>query len=236
MARSIALGALLLAASCLAHVRMTAISVNGGAFETDSVRLPPSNSPVTDVTSDDIICNVNGNIAAPGTTTVPAGATVVAQWDAGAHPGPNIIYLAPVDDVTTTTITGLTWTKISQQGIINAAEASNGWSSPLPNGQYHFTIPSTVPSGLYLLRVETIGLHVASTYPGAQFYSSCVQIEVTNGGSGSLSGVAFPGAYKGSDPGITINIYYPVPTTYTFPGGPVWQDGSTENDNDAGDL
>jgi len=43
--------ALLLALPAFAHVRMTAISVNGGAFVSDSVRLPPSNSPVTDVTS-----------------------------------------------------------------------------------------------------------------------------------------------------------------------------------------
>lgn len=34
------LSALLLAGSALAHVRMTAISVNGGSFVTDSVRLP----------------------------------------------------------------------------------------------------------------------------------------------------------------------------------------------------
>ena len=54
---------------------------------------------------------------------------------------------------------------------------------------------------------------------------SCVQIDVTNGGSGAPTGVAFPGAYQGSDPGITIDIYYPVPTTYDFPGGPVWPDG-----------
>lgn len=112
-----------------------------------------------------------------------------------------------------------------------------------------------MPSGNYLLRVETIGLHVAQTYPGAQFYSSCVQINVTGGGSATPTGVSFPGAYVGSDPGITINIYYPVPTTYDFPGGPTMDGssmlsskissatnpfhfipiGSTENDNDAGD-
>lgn len=46
-----ALLSLLLAGSAMAHVRMTAISVNGGAFVSNSVRLPPSNSPVTDVTS-----------------------------------------------------------------------------------------------------------------------------------------------------------------------------------------
>ncbi|KAH8111154.1 glycosyl hydrolase family 61-domain-containing protein [Phellopilus nigrolimitatus] len=228
---------LLAASSALAHVRMTAISVNGGAFETDSVRLPPSNSPVTDVTSDDIICNVNGDIPVSGITTVPAGSTVVAQWDAGAHPGPNLVYVAKVLNATTPTITGLSWTKISQQGIVDAAlgSSSGGWSSPLPNGQYSFVLPDSLPAGQYLLRVETIGLHVASTYPGAQFYSSCVQIAVTGGGSGTPTGVAFPGAYVGSEPGITSDIYYPVPQTYTFPGGAVWPDGSTENDNDAGD-
>lgn len=77
-----------------------------------------------------------------------------------------------------------------------------------------------MPSGNYLLRVETIGLHVAETYPGAQFYIGCVQINVTGGGSATPTGVSFPGAYAGSNPGITIDIYYPVPTTYVFPGGP----------------
>jgi len=231
------LSTLLLAIPALAHVRMTSISVNGGSPVTDSVRLPPSNSPVTDVTSNDIICNVDGSTPVSGITQVPAGASIAAQWDSGAHPGPNIVYMAKVNNATTSTITGLSWTKISQQGIVDPSLAANagGWSSPLPDGKYHFTVPSEIPSGQYLLRVETIGLHVASTYPGAQFYIGCVQIEVTGGGSGSPSGVSFPGAYAGSDPGITLNIYYPVPQTYTFPGGPVWPSGSTENDNDEGD-
>ena len=46
-----ALSLIAFGATAMAHVRMTAISVNGGAFVTDSVRLPPSISPVTDVTS-----------------------------------------------------------------------------------------------------------------------------------------------------------------------------------------
>lgn len=47
----------------------------------------------------------------------------------------------------------------------------------------------------FVFSVETIGLHVASTYPGAQFYSSCVQINVTGGGNASPATVSFPGAY-----------------------------------------
>ncbi|KAG8736326.1 hypothetical protein FRC12_017686 [Ceratobasidium sp. 428] len=218
MRSSALLFAIACAGSALAHVRLTAISVNGGAPDTTSVRLPPNNSPVTDVNSNDIICNVNGNRAASGVTNVPAGATAYVQWDQGAHPGPNLIYLAKVSDAKTTTITGLKWFKISQEGLLGGQT----WSSPKSNGRYSFKIPSNIAPGQYLLRGETIGLHASSTYPGAQFYMSCVQINVTGGGSANPAGVSFPGAYKGSDPGITINIYYPVPTSYTFPGPAVY--------------
>ena len=74
-----------------------------------------------------------------------------------------------------------------------------------------FTIPAETPSGDYLIRVEQIGLHVAETEGGAQFYLSCGQITITNGGNGTPSPlVAFPGAYSPTDPGILIDIYYPV--------------------------
>jgi hypothetical protein len=74
-----------------------------------------------------------------------------------------------------------------------------------------FNIPASVPSGEYLLRVEHIALHSAGSSGGAQFYISCGQVNVTGGGSGTLTDlVAFPGAYKATDPGILIDIYYPV--------------------------
>lgn len=82
------------------------------------------------------------------------------------------------------------------------------------------TIPRCLQDGEYLLRAEHIGLHSAGSAGGAQFYISCAQITVT-GGSGTYSPkslVSFPGAYKATDPGIMINIYYPVPTSYTPPG------------------
>lgn len=47
--------------------------------------------------------------------------------------------------------------------------------------------------------MEAIALHTASTYGGAQFYISCGQIEVTNGGSGNPGPlVAIPGVYTGN--------------------------------------
>lgn len=41
-----------------------------------------------------------------------------------------------------------------------------------------FTIPKNVPSGKYLVRVESIALHQAQNVGGAQMYLSCAQIEV----------------------------------------------------------
>lgn len=75
----------------------------------------------------------------------------------------------------------------------------------------NFTIPKATPSGDYLARFEHIGLHAASQPNGAQFYLSCAQVTVTGGGSGTPGPlVSFPGAYKATDPGILIQIYYPV--------------------------
>ena len=49
----------------------------------------------------------------------------------------------------------------------------------------------------------------------------CAQINITGGGSTSPATVSFPGAYKGSDPGITINIYQTL-SGYTIPGPSVF--------------
>lgn len=73
------------------------------------------------------------------------------------------------------------------------------------------------------MRVEHIALHSASEPGGAQFYISCGQVNVSGGGNGSPSPtVEFPGAYMEDDPGLMLNIYYPIPTSYTLPGPAVW--------------
>jgi hypothetical protein len=77
------------------------------------------------------------------------------------------------------------------------------------NGQgiHKIRIPSCIEPGQYLLRAEMIALHGASSYPGAQFYMECAQINVTGGGSAKPSTVSFPGAYSGNDPGVKFNLY-----------------------------
>ena len=71
------------------------------------------------------------------------------------------------------------------------------------------TIPPTLAPGEYLLRHEILGLHVAGTRMGAQFYPSCTQIRVTQGGSVALPvGIALPGAYDPEDPGVSFSFFY----------------------------
>ena len=70
------------------------------------------------------------------------------------------------------------------------------------NSSWTTTIPSSVPSGNYLIRFETIALH---SLP-AQFYPECAQLSITGGGSTAPTAaelVSFPGAYSNSDPGRT---------------------------------
>lgn len=83
---------------------------------------------------------------------------------------------------------------------------------------YEYTIPSCLTAGSYIVRHEIIALHAAYTYPGAQWYPSCHQVQVTGGGTstGPTTKAAFPGAYSATDPGITYDAYQA--TTYTIPG------------------
>jgi hypothetical protein len=185
-----------------------------------------SNGPVTDVSSNAIRCYELSPGTASQTYTVNAGDTIgFTAASSISHPGPLQFYMAKVpSDKTAATFdgSGNVWFKVYSQG----ATFSGGQMTWASNGkqQVTFTLPKSLPTGEYLVRVEHIGLHSAGSAGGAQFYISCAQIKVNNGGSGSPGPlVSFPGAYKASDPGIQLNIYYPVPTSYTPPGPAVWQ-------------
>jgi cellulase len=65
-----------------AHTRVYGLWVNDvdqGDGRSVYIRSPPSNSPVKDVTSTDIICNVN-NVAVPENVSVNAGDKVTFEW------------------------------------------------------------------------------------------------------------------------------------------------------------
>jgi hypothetical protein len=80
---------------------------------------------------------------------------------------------------------------------------------------YSATIPSCIPAGDYLLRIEQMAIHNPGSPP--QFYDACAQIKVTGGGSKVFSGVKIPGHVKSTDSGYTANIYSNF-NSYTVPG------------------
>ncbi|KAH7305876.1 glycoside hydrolase family 61 protein [Stachybotrys elegans] len=220
----------LLASASLAfgHATFQQLWVNGADQADTCVRRPPSNSPISGVTTNDIRCNVNGARGVSGVCSVPAGATVEVEMHeqpnarscsnpaiGGNHHGPVIVYMSKVNDATTADGSS-PWFKVAEHGFKDGI-----WGDEYLNqncGRFPFTVPSSLPSGDYLVRAEIIALHVAASPGGAQPYVSCYQIRVT-GGSGSVpSGVSFPGAYSASDPGILYNIYSGNNANYRVPG------------------
>jgi hypothetical protein len=194
-----------------AHYRFIALNANNTiTTDWEYVRQDTnSNSPVTDVTSDDIRCNV-GSLSYGAETaiaTVAAGSTVGAHWDvAPYHPGPGMAYLSKATGDITTYAGDGDWFKIWQDGPTFTSSAINFATGDGSMPDFNFTIPAATPPGDYLLRVEQVGLHVASSEGGAQFYISCAQLHITGSGSGTPSPtVKFPGAYSADDPGLLIN-------------------------------
>ncbi|KIK69990.1 glycoside hydrolase family 61 protein [Collybiopsis luxurians FD-317 M1] len=217
----------------LAHYTLPDLIVNG-TVTTDwqYVRETANhytNDPVTDVTSDAIRCYEldSTSAGAAGIATVAAGSTVGFRSNIALyHPGYLSAYMSSASPAANSNSAGLgkTWFKIWEAKP--AYSPSTGMTFPTENEQeFTFTIPKSTPSGQYLLRGEQIALHVASSVNGAQFYLSCAQINVVNGGNGSPGPlVSFPGAYSANDPGILINIYA-LPASYTgyqAPGPAVW--------------
>ncbi|TGO39729.1 hypothetical protein BHYA_0049g00650 [Botrytis hyacinthi] len=189
-----------------------------------SIRMPPSNSPVLDVASDNITCNVNGNVVPSGVNTTAAneGDAITVQWDSSTHPGPIQHYLfGPVDDASMATGIG-SWFKIDEYVEVNGTWASNLMDAG--NMSYTFKLPTGMASGEYLLRSEMLALHSAQTVGGAQWYIGCAQLSIT-GTSGDSCGpsIELPGDYNATDPSIYIpNIYYGFDiSTYTPPGGAI---------------
>ncbi|KAK8159363.1 fungal cellulose binding domain-containing protein [Phyllosticta citrichinensis] len=213
-----------------AHYTFPSLVANGNTTEEwQYVRMTSnhySHGPVTDVTSQDIRCWTDSSVDHTAETySVAAGSKVGFTVDPDiSHPGPLQFYMAKVPDGKTAAAwdgSGQVWFKIFGQGpTINSTGLS--WPSS-GKKQVDVTLPASLPNGQYLLRAEHIALHGAGSEGGAQFYIACAQLQVTGGGNGEPSPkVALPGAYKATDPGILINIYYPVPTNYTLPGPAVW--------------
>ncbi|KAJ0384206.1 hypothetical protein COL922a_008879 [Colletotrichum nupharicola] len=218
------------------HAIFQQLWVNGEDKESTCVRMPASNSPVTDVTSNDMRCNA-GSAAASTTCGIKAGDTITVEMHqhntracseeaiGGAHHGPVMIYLSSVEDAAAADGSS-SFFKVFESGYF---ANNNTWGNDLINkgcGKQNFVIPSDIAPGDYLLRAETVALHAAGSEGGAQYYMSCYQIKVEGTGSAKPQGVSFPGAYKATDPGLLINIYNTI-SNYVIPGPAVYGSGSS---------
>ncbi|KAF8153812.1 glycoside hydrolase [Crassisporium funariophilum] len=201
----------ILGLAALAH----GASAHCSTQSTGAVRKPANNSPVESVSSSMIRCNT-AVTSATETVTVSPGSTIGFKLDNSLyHSGPAAIYIAKAPSSVAGWDGGGSWVKIAEWGATFnpfkfVAEGQSQLTTTLPN----------VPAGEYLVRIEQIGLHVAGA---PQFYISCAQIKVTSGGGSLPGGVSIPGYISSSDPGLTVNIYYPVPTSYKVPGPSVWR-------------
>jgi hypothetical protein len=163
------------------------------------------------------------NAAGVLTMDVKAGTTVNFNARASiSHPGALNVYMAKAPNGTSVSSfdgKGKVWFKVAHDGP-NISGGGLSWPTQGLRS-VPIKIPSCLEAGEYLLRIEHIALHSAGSVGGAQLYISCAQLRVA-GGSGTMNAnnlLAFPGSYDARDPGLMINIYYPVPKSYTAPGG-----------------
>lgn len=108
--------------------------------------------PQTDVTSDDIACNVDGSTVPSGVDTIAAneGDTITVGWDISSHPGPITHFLlGPVDDAANESGIGAGWFKIDERDYVDGEWANEYISDN--GGNYTFTLPTGLESGDYLV-------------------------------------------------------------------------------------
>ncbi|KAF9461352.1 glycoside hydrolase family 61 protein F [Collybia nuda] len=196
------------------------------------IRKIPGNGPVTDLASIDVQCNgwseggTPGSAPAPIYATVAAGSSLALNWTAwpDSHIGPMITYMAraPSDITKWNPGTSAVWFKVHELGKTSDGKWAATDLLTASKSIYTFTIPSKLKAGQYLIRHEIIALHAAYTYPGAQVYPSCIQVQVTGSGTSlPTSFVSFPGAYTASTPGIVYDAYTNT-GAYPIPGPAVW--------------
>ncbi|THG95831.1 hypothetical protein EW026_g5889 [Hermanssonia centrifuga] len=145
--------------AALAHGGVLSYSNGGNWYE--------GCNPIQDATDPTLACNDDGTAGALQlTATVAAGSAITAYWNqVWPHAiGPMLTYLAqcPGSSCTGSDASTLEWFKIDEAGLLSGTVYDGQWGDGqmiADNSSWTTTIPSTVPSGNYLIRFETIALH-----------------------------------------------------------------------------
>lgn len=192
----------------------------GSKSSTQAVRQPQDNSPLHDITSPDVVCNVNPGKAGE-TVTIASGQKIGFQVDVAMyHESPVAIYLGKAPSTAAEWDgSGQRWFKIAEWG---AKSFSPMIFSSYEQTDFTTTIPKTTPPGEYLVRIESLALHLGTGVP--EIFESCGQIKITNDGATSEPSpkVSIPGYIAADDKDLTMNIYETGISSYTVPGPAVW--------------
>ncbi|KAI0397967.1 endoglucanase II [Xylariaceae sp. FL0594] len=214
---SIAAVSALAAQSVSAHYIFQKLTAGSVQFDTyQYIRKNTNyNSPVTDLASNDLRCNVGASGSGTDTIEMTAGEAFKFTADTAVyHQGPTSFYLSKAPGKAADYDGSGEWFKIKDIG-----PTFNGGSATWDLEQtYSATLPKCIENGEYLLRIQQLAIH--NPWPAGipQFYISCAQIKVTGGtGTANPQKVLIPGAFKSTDPGYTVNIYSNF-KNYTVPG------------------
>ncbi|KAA8909303.1 glycosyl hydrolase family 61-domain-containing protein [Sphaerosporella brunnea] len=238
-----------------AHSVVSHFHVNGKA-ESSCVRQADSTSPVIDLASEAMACNV---VSTPATAKceVKGGETVEFEWRTDrniapenyplnengerigvtdtSHIGPCAVYAKKVSDALTGEGPGNGWFKIMEDGL-----DSNGVFCTTrlrkSNAYQSAKIPMSIAPGDYLLRAELLTLKNAGPksvggQEQPQFYSGCVQVTIT-GTTGTVTPetVSIPGYVNTDTPGLTFDVRNSPTGTfsgYSVPGPALFSDAAT---------
>lgn len=223
----LSLAAALLAASpAAAHYRWEKLNDNAvWQFIRESTN---DNSPVTDLASNDLRCNVGASGTGVNTTAVNAGDSFTFALDIAVyHQGPITAYMSKAPSTASEYVGDGDWFKIAEEGPTFSGSTAT-W--PL-RSSYTYKFPTCLASGDYLLRMEQLAIHNPGAAPqvrssrlnkslawlgveggiatdtNLQFYISCAQVTVSGGTSKTLSPTTkIPGHVKATDPGYTVNV------------------------------
>jgi len=234
---SASLAVLALASSTAAHHMITNILINGEEMPLGKcMRIPPTTSPVTDIYSDAMACNVGGNNGVQRVCEANAGDSISFMWrtwpDASqpgsldsSHQGPCAVYLKKAPDgqsVTSLAASGGGWFKIFDDGYRDGSFCSQKIADN--GGRMTVRLPTDLAAGEYLIRGEQIALHDAARVGGAQYYIGCAQIAISSAGQNTVpSTVAIPGHIDKNGPGVVFDYWNNKnPANYKTPGPAVF--------------
>ncbi|KAI0474932.1 glycoside hydrolase [Xylariaceae sp. FL0804] len=174
-------------------------------------------SPVTDLNSTDLRCNVGAQASAATTATVAMTAGEAFTFtlnQAVYHQGPISLYMSEAPGNVSDYDGSGDWFNIHNWG----PDFSSGTATWDMADSYSYTIPKCVKNGQYLLRIQSLAIHNPWPAGVPQFYIACAQVDVTGGdGTADPQTALIPGFVKQTDPGYTVNIYDNF-HNYTVPG------------------